>query len=129
MSTLDSAAKDLVERRGHACVATVRQDGTPSLATIGHLAVWGEDTLVFPDTDVPDIAPDLLLQPAIVIHVQDGRQRLARRIRGTTRLLLSGPTFERLLQFYRRRGVTGPVAHMVLVDVVDVVPVAPAPEK
>lgn len=123
MSTLDTAAKDLVERRGSACVATVRADGTPGLAPLGHLAVWENDRLVFPDSDVPGIAPDLLLQPAISILVQDGKQRHARRFRGTARLLVSGPTFDRLLQFYRRRGVKGAVGHMVLVDVEDVSPV------
>jgi hypothetical protein len=122
LSSFDAAAKDLVERRGPACVATVRADGTPSLAPLGHLAVWENDTLVFPDSDVPGIAPDLLLQPAISILVQDGKQRHGRRFRGTARLLLSGPTFDRLLQYYRRRGVKGAVGHMVLVDVEDVSP-------
>jgi hypothetical protein len=120
LSTLDTAAKDLVERRGSACVATVRADGTPGWHR-SDISRCGRTTgSFFPTAMSPESRPDLLLQPAISILVQDGKQRHARRFRGTARLLMSGPTFDRLLQFYRRRGVKGAVGHMVLVDVEDV---------
>lgn len=113
----DAAIRDLVHRNRLGFVATVRPDGTPDLAPQGTLAVWDDETLVFADIAARDTVHHLLENPACAISVVDPIARQGYRFHGRARLLLSGPTFDRLLDFYRRRGVRDEIRHMVLVHV------------
>ncbi len=117
MPALTPAMRTLVDRQRMAAIATVRADGTPRVGVYGTLASWDGDTLVFADILARGAAGDLLENPAIEVAVVDPLRRKGWRFRGTARLLLSGPTFERLRAFYRRRGVDTEVHHMVLIRV------------
>jgi predicted pyridoxine 5'-phosphate oxidase superfamily flavin-nucleotide-binding protein len=113
----DAAVRALVERQRLGFVATVGPDGTPGLAPQGTLAVWDDATLVFADIASRDTVHDLLENPACAISVIDPLLRRGYRFEGRARLLLSGPTFDRLLAFYRGKGVHDAIHHMVLVQV------------
>jgi hypothetical protein len=114
---LNDAMKQLVEQQRLGWVATVRGDGAPHLSPEGTLAVWDDDTLVFADIASRETALHLLENPAVEVAVLDPQAGAGWRFRGQARLLLSGPTFDRLAAFYRERGVAGVVHHMVLVGV------------
>jgi hypothetical protein len=113
----DETVRDFVERQRLGFVATVRPDGTPDLAPQGTLAIWDDETLVFADLAAHDTVRHLLENPACTIGVVDPIARQGYRFQGSARLLLSGPTFDRLLDFYRSRGVHEAIHHMVLVQV------------
>jgi len=120
---LTPAMRALVDRQRLAFVATVDPDGTPHVAPQGTLAVWTDATLVFADVASPGTVRNLLENPVCEISVVDPWARKGYRFRGRARLLVLGPTFDRLLDFYRRRHVDVPVHHMVLVDVEEASPV------
>lgn len=107
----------LVNRQRLGFVASVGIDGAPHVAAQGSLAVWAHDTLVFADVVSGGTVRNLLENPATEVAVVDPLERRGWRFRGSARLLLSGPTFDRLQRFYRRRGVVTAVQHMVLIQV------------
>lgn len=113
----DATVRELLHRHRLGFVATVRPDGTPDLAPQGTLAVWDDETLVFADIASHDTVRHLLENPACTVGVVDPIARQGYRFRGHARLLLSGPTFDRLVDFYRGRGVRDEIHHMVLVRV------------
>jgi uncharacterized protein len=113
----DAAVRSLVDRQRLGFVATVGPDGTPSLSPKGTLAVWDDETLVFADIASADTVRHLLENSACAINVVDPLVRQGVRFEGRARLLLSGPTFDRLLEFYRAWGVRDEIHHMVLVRV------------
>jgi len=113
----DETVRDLVQRHRLGFVATVRPDGTPDLVPQGTLAIWDDETLVFADLAAHDTVRHLLENPACTIGVVDPVVRQGYRFQGRARLLLSGPTFDRLLDYYRSRGVRDEIRHMVLVQV------------
>lgn len=114
--------RTLVNRQRLGFVASVRADGTPRVSAHGTLAAWDRETLVFADIAARGTVADLLENPAVEVAVVDPLLRKGWRFGGTARLLLSGPTFDRLLGFYRRRGVIATAHHMVLVRVERVEP-------
>lgn len=109
--------KHLVDTQRLGVVATVGSSGESNLSPEETIAVWDEKTLVFADIDSTGVAQDLLENPACEIKVVDAAGRRGFRFRGSARLLLSGPTFDRLLDFYRQRGTMDAVRHFVLVRV------------
>jgi uncharacterized protein len=122
VARLTPAMRTLVNRQRLGFVATVRPEGTPRLSAHGTLAVWEPETLVFADIVARGTVSDLLENAAIEVVVVDPLRRKGWRFAGTARLLLSGPTFDRLQAFYRRRGIAALVHHMVLVHVERVEP-------
>jgi uncharacterized protein len=117
VSVLSPAMRRLVNRQRLGFVGSVRGDGTPRVAAHGTLAAWDGETLVFADIAARGTVADLLENPAVEVAVVDPLLRKGWRFTGTARLLLSGPTFDRLTAFYRRRGVHAEVHHMVMVRV------------
>jgi hypothetical protein len=114
--------RKLVNRQRLGFVASVRSDGTPRVSAHGTLAAWDEETLVFAAIAARGTVADLLERPAVEVAVVDPVRRKGWRFGGTARLLLSGPTFDRLTAFYRKRGVSAEVHHMVLIRVQRVEP-------
>lgn len=122
---LSEAMKQLVEEQRLGWVAAVRDDDAPHLCPESTLAVWDDDTLVFADIASQETVLQLIENPAVEVAVLDPRASAGWRFRGRARLLLSGPTFDRLAAFYRERGVSGVVHHMVLVRVESARPLGP----
>ncbi len=61
------------------------------------------------------------------MNVVDPIVRKGYRFKGNAEVLSSGSTFDDIVTFYRERGVSGPIHHVVLVQVERVLPlVSPA---
>ena len=127
MSILDSEMKRLVERQKLAYVATVCPDGTPNLSPKGTIAAWDDDHLVFADIRSPGSVSNLRRNPAVEINVVDPMLRKGYRFKGTGRVLAEGSLFDDIVASFRKRGVSSPIHHVVMVRVERALPlVSPA---
>jgi predicted pyridoxine 5'-phosphate oxidase superfamily flavin-nucleotide-binding protein len=104
-------------------VATVCADGTPNLSPKGTTLVWDGDHLVFADIRSPGTIENLRHNPAVEVNVVDPIARRGYRFKGTARPLDAGPEFEAGIAFFRARGVTSPIRHVVLIHVTRALPV------
>jgi predicted pyridoxine 5'-phosphate oxidase superfamily flavin-nucleotide-binding protein len=107
----------VVEEQRLAFVATVCADGTPNLSPKGTIAVVDDDHLAFADVCSPATIANLARNPAIEINVVDVAVRKGYRFKGKAHVHGDGPRFEELLAFYRHRGTTLPIKHVVLVRI------------
>ncbi len=127
MAILTAEMKRLVEVQRLGYVATVCPDGTPNLSRKGTTAVWDDDHLVFADIRSPGSVTNIRLNPTVEVNVVDPIVRKGYRFKGNAEVLSSGSTFDDIVTFYRERGVSGPIHHVVLVQVERVLPlVSPA---
>ena len=127
MAILTAEMKRLVEVQRLGYVATVCPDGTPNLSPKGTTAVWDDDHLVFADIRSPGSVTNIRLNPTVEVNVVDPIARKGYRFKGNAEVLSSGSTFDDIVTFYRERGVSGPIHHVVLVQVERVLPlVSPA---
>src|SRR6266702_2426625 len=81
-------------------VASVCPDGTPNLSPKGTTTVWDDDHLIFAE-----------------INVVDPVARKGYRFKGPATVYQEGPFFDQAVAFYRERGTTSPIQHIVLVKV------------
>lgn len=127
MSVLNSEMKRLVERQKLGFVATVCPDGTPNLSPKGTTAVWDDDHLVFADIHSPGSVSNLRHNPAVEINVVDHVLRKGYRFKGIARVLGDGALFDEIMAFFRKRGVSSPIQHIVVIQVERALPlVSPA---
>jgi len=127
MSVLNSEMKRLVERQKLGFVATVCPDGTPNLSPKSTTTVWDDDHLVFLDIRSPGTVSNLRRNPAIEINVVDQVLRKGYRFKGTARVLGDDALFDEILAFFRKRGLSSPIEHIVVVRVERALPlVSPA---
>jgi predicted pyridoxine 5'-phosphate oxidase superfamily flavin-nucleotide-binding protein len=127
MSVLNSEMKRLVERQKLGFVATVCPDGTPNLSPKGTTAVWDDDHLVFADIHSPGSVSNLRHNPAVEINVVDHVLRKGYRFKGIARVLGDGALFDEIIAFFRKRGVSSPIKHIVVIQVERALPlVSPA---
>ena len=100
-------------------VASVCPDGTPNLSPKGTTTVWDDEHLIFADICSPGTVANVQQQAVVEINVVDPVARKGYRFKG--------PFFEQALAFYRNRGTTSPIQHIVLVKVERAVPlISPA---
>lgn len=123
MSVLNSEMKRLVERQKLGFVATVCPDGTPNLSPKGTTAVWDDDHLVFADIRSPGTISNLRHNPAVEVNVVDQFLRKGYRFKGIALVLGDGALFDEILAFFRQRGVSSPIKHIVLIQVERALPV------
>ena len=127
MAVLTPEMKRLVDVQRLGYVATVCPDGTPNLSPKGTTAVWDDDHLVFADIRSPGSVANLRENPTVEVNVVDPIARKGYRFKGDANVLSSGPTFDEVVAFYRKRGVRSPIRHIVLIRVERAVPlVSPA---
>jgi len=127
MSVLDARMKLVVERQRLGFVATVCPDGTPNLSPKGTTLVWNDDHLVFADIHSPGTVANLRSNPAVEINVVDPIVRKGYRFKGVARVLGDGALFDEILAFLRKRGISSPIKHIVVVKVERALPlVSPA---
>ncbi len=114
-----------VQRLGY--VATVCSDGTPNLSPKGTTAVWDNDHLVFADIRSPGSVANLRENPAVEVNVVDPIERKGFRFKGDANVLSSGPAYDEVVAFYRKRGVGSSIRHIVLIRVERALPlISPA---
>jgi predicted pyridoxine 5'-phosphate oxidase superfamily flavin-nucleotide-binding protein len=127
VAVLTAEMKRVVEVQRLGYVATVCPDGTPNLSPKGTTAVWDDDHLVFADIHSPGSIANIGETPIVEVNVVDPIARKGYRFKGSATVFSSGPTFDGIVAFYRRRGVRSPIRHVVLVQVERALPlVSPA---
>jgi uncharacterized protein len=117
--------KAFVKRQRLGYVATVCQDGTPSLSPKGTTTIW-EDKLIFADIHSPGTVENLRHNPAVEINVVDPFVRKGYRFKGTGKVITQGREFEDIIVFYGQQGVKDAakrIRSFVLVEVERVLPV------
>ena len=108
-------------------IATVCPDGTPNLSPKGTTAIWDDEHIIFADICSPGTIANLQQNPVVEINVVDPVARKGYRFKGPATVHGEGPLFEQALAFYRRRGTTSPIQHIVLVKVERAMPlISPA---
>jgi uncharacterized protein len=123
MGLLTTEIRQFINEERLGFVATVCPDGTPNLSPKGTTIAWDENSLVFADVCSPGTVSNLHQNPAIEINVVDPFVRKGYRIKGTAKVLSEGTVFEEAVQFYRQKGTTLPIAHIVFVTVERVLPI------
>src|SRR6516162_3125655 len=103
-------------------VASVCPDGTPNLSPKGTTTVWDDEHLIFADICSPGTVANVKQHPIVEINVVDPVARKGYRFKGTATVYIARPLFEQVLAFYRGRGTTSAIKHIVLVKVERAVP-------
>jgi predicted pyridoxine 5'-phosphate oxidase superfamily flavin-nucleotide-binding protein len=103
-------------------VASVCPDGTPNLSPKGTTAVWDEEHLIFADICSPGTVANVQQQVVVEINVVDPVARKGYRFKGPASVYQEGSFFEQAVAFYRARGTTSAIQHIVLVRVERAVP-------
>jgi hypothetical protein len=109
--------KRVVEEQRLAFVATVCPDGTPNLSPKGTIAVWDDEHLAFANVRSPGTLANLRRNPSVDVNVVDPFARRGYRFKGTGSVLESGELHDRIVDFYRKRGVVSPIRGVVLIRV------------
>lgn len=108
-------------------VASVCSDGTPNLSPKGTTTVWDDEYIIFADIRSPRTIANIQQRPMVEINVVDPIARKGYRFKGPATVYKEGPLFEQALAFYRQRGTTSPIRHIVLVKVERAMPlISPA---
>lgn len=118
MGPITADMKRVVEEQRLGFVATVCPDGTPNLSPKGTTAVWDDAHLVFANIRSPATVSNLRQNPNVEINVVDPFLRKGYRFKGVASVLKSGPHYDEVIGFYRRRGSRVSAIHeVVLVQV------------
>ncbi len=103
-------------------VASVCPDGTPNLSPKGTTTVWDDEHLIFADICSPGTIINVEHHPVVEINVVDPVARKGYRFKGPATIYREGPFFEQAIAFYRNRGTSSAIQHIVLVKVERAVP-------
>lgn len=109
-----------VNRQKLGFVATISEDGTPSLSPKGSLIALDSKTLAFADIRSPTTVKNLSLNPSTEINVVDPLLRKGYRFAGRARIIRSGDKFDEIHARYKKDGMNSSFDVLVLVDVSDV---------
>ena len=96
-------------------VASVCPDGTPNLSPKGTTTVWDDEHIIFANICSPGTIANIQQRPVVEINVVDPVARKGYRFKGPATVYQEGPLFEQAIAFYRQRGTTSPIHHVVLV--------------
>jgi hypothetical protein len=117
MSLISAEMKRVVEETRLGFVATVCPDGTPNLSPKGTTAVWDADHLVFANIRSPGTLANLRQNANVEVNVVDPFVRKGYRFKGVATVLESGPLYDKLIAFYKERGVESVIREVVMVRV------------
>src|SRR5215468_3908547 len=117
MGILIDDMKRVVEEQRLGFFATVCADGTPNVSPKGTIAVWDDDHLIFANIRSPGTLANLRENPSVEVNVVDPIVRKGYRFKGLASILEAGPLYDRVIAFYRERGVRNPIREVVMVRV------------
>ena len=117
MGLLTADMKRVVEEQRLGFVATVCPDGTPNLSPKGTTAVWDDDHLVFANIRSPGTLANLRQNASVEVNVVDPVVRKGYRFKGVAAVLESGSVYDRIITFYKERGVGSAIREVVLIRV------------
>ena len=87
---LNDFAKDLIRKFPLGYVATVTEDGLPSLSPKGTFLVLDDQTIAFAEIRSPNTMKNLARQPEVEVNFMDIWLRKGIRIRGKTQVIERG---------------------------------------
>jgi predicted pyridoxine 5'-phosphate oxidase superfamily flavin-nucleotide-binding protein len=123
MGLISADMKRVVEEQRLGFVATVCPDGTPNLSPKGTTAVWDDDHLVFANIRSPGTIANLRRNAGIEVNFVDPFVRKGYRFKGFGSVLESGPLYDKVIAFYKARGVASPIREVVMVQVQSAQPI------
>jgi predicted pyridoxine 5'-phosphate oxidase superfamily flavin-nucleotide-binding protein len=124
MGLISADMKRVVEEQRLGFVATVCPDGTPNLSPKGTTAVWDADHLVFANIRSPGTLANLRQNANVEVNVVDPFVRKGYRFKGVASVLESGPLYDKVIAFYKQRGVASAMREVVMVRVQRAQPIA-----
>jgi uncharacterized protein len=128
MAVLTEAMQKLVRAQRLGYVASVSENGTPSVSPKGSLTVWDDTHLVFADVDSPHTVKNLTREPRTEINVVDPFLRKGFRFAGVATVLHTGSVYWKVLDHYKGEGADiRRIRAVVLIEVHQATPlVSPA---
>ena len=117
MGLISADMKRVVEEQRLGFVATVCPDGSPNLSPKGTTAVWDADHLVFANIRSPGTLANLRQNANVEVNVVDPFVRKGYRFKGVASVFASGPLYDKIITFYKERGVTSAIREVVMVRV------------
>ncbi len=117
MIEFDDELKKLVNFQKLGYVATVSSDGTPNLSPKGTIAILDDSRLVFANIRSPKTIENLTNNPSIEINVIDPFSRMGYRFKGLAKILSDGEDFEKILDYFKQKGIKSTISHIVVIDV------------
>src|SRR5258705_826186 len=115
MGILTADMKRVVEEQRLGFFATVCADGTPNVSPKGTTAVWDDDHLVFANIRSPGTLANLRRNPGVEVNFVDPFVRKGYRFKGVASILESGVVYDKVIAFYKERGVTNPIPQVIMV--------------
>jgi uncharacterized protein len=106
-------------------VATVTEDGRPSLSPKGTTTIWDDERLMFADVASPGTVANLAANPHVEVNVVDPILRKGFRFRGTATVYTDGDMFERGVRILRGRGSALDLDRVRSIVVIEVTSAAP----
>ena len=123
MGLISADMKRIVEEQRLGFVATVCPDGTPNLSPKGTTAVWDADHLVFANIRSPGTIANLRQNPGVEVNFVDPFARKGYRFKGVASILESGALYDKVIAFYKERGVASAIREVVMVRVQSAQPI------
>jgi predicted pyridoxine 5'-phosphate oxidase superfamily flavin-nucleotide-binding protein len=123
MGLISADMKRIVEEQRLGFVATVCSDGTPNLSPKGTTAVWDADHLVFANIRSPGTLANLRQNPGVEVNFVDPLARKGYRFKGVASILESGALYDKVIAFYKERGVASAIREVVMVRVQSAQPI------
>jgi len=117
MIQFDDEIKNFVNFEKLGYVATVSSDGTPNLSPKGTISILDDSRLVFANIRSPQTIENLKKNPSIEINVIDPFSRIGYRFKGTGTILSNGHDFEKILDYFDKKGIKSKISHVIVVDV------------
>ena len=123
MGLLTPDMKRVVGKQRLGFVATVCPDGTPNLSPKGTTGVWDDDHLVFANIRSPGTLANIRQNANVEVNVVDPFVRKGYRFKGLAAVLESGPVYDKVIAFYKERGVASVIREVVLIRVLRAQPI------
>ena len=117
MIQFDDEIKNFVNFEKLGYVATVSYDGTPNLSPKGTISILDDSRLVFANIRSPQTIENLSQNPSIEINVIDPFSRIGYRFKGIATILSNGIDFEKILDYFEKKGIKSKISHIIVIDV------------
>lgn len=117
MVTITDEMKQFIHRQKLGFVATVSSDNTPNLSPKGTIYVYDDEHLIFADIKSPQTMKNLQSNPAIELNVVDPLKRKGYRFKGTSKIILNGDEFEKIISMYQDNGIESKINAIVKIHV------------
>ena len=117
MINFDDEIKNFVNYQKLGYVATISSDGTPNLSPKGTIAILDDSRLVFANIRSPQTIENLSQNPSTEINIVDPFSRMGYRFKGLASIISSGDDFEKILDYFNKKGIKSKISHFIVIDV------------